>query len=88
MDMNKPETRAQELKRVLGLRHRPAIYRSEALARQRCERTFAYGRTVSCRSTGIEWIVLGDADADRAEYLVVVPADAARLERAGYEILR
>jgi len=31
-------------------------------------------------------IVMGDCDGDGGVYWVVVPADAARLERAGYEI--
>lgn len=35
------------------------------------------------------WIVLGDHDEDgeNGQYWVVTPADAQRLERAGYEIL-
>ena len=32
------------------------------------------------------WIVLGDHDGDVGEYWVVTPADAQRLERAGYEM--
>lgn len=33
------------------------------------------------------WIVLGDHDGDNGEYWVVTPADAQRLERAGYEMI-
>lgn len=33
------------------------------------------------------WIVLGDNDGDAGEYWVVTPADAQRLERAGYEMV-
>jgi len=31
-------------------------------------------------------IVLGDHDGERGEFWVVTPADASRLERAGYEM--
>ena len=33
------------------------------------------------------WVVLGDHDGEIGEYWVVTPADAQRLERAGYEML-
>lgn len=33
------------------------------------------------------WIVLGDNDGEQGEYWVVTPADAQRLERAGYEMI-
>jgi hypothetical protein len=33
------------------------------------------------------WIVLGDNDGESGEYWVVTPADAQRLERAGYEMI-
>lgn len=34
------------------------------------------------------WIVLGDHDGEEeGEYWVVTPADAQRLERAGYEMI-
>lgn len=32
------------------------------------------------------WIVMGDCDEDGGVFWVVLPADAARLERAGYEM--
>lgn len=33
------------------------------------------------------WVVLGDNDGESGEYWVVTPADAQRLERAGYEMV-
>jgi hypothetical protein len=33
------------------------------------------------------WIVLGDNDGEIGEFWVVTPADAQRLERAGYEMI-
>lgn len=33
------------------------------------------------------WIVMGDATDDGVEFWTVKPRDAARLEKAGYEIL-
>jgi hypothetical protein len=33
------------------------------------------------------WVVLGDNDGETGEYWVVTPADAQRLERAGYEMI-
>lgn len=33
------------------------------------------------------WVVLGDNDGENGEYWVVTPADAQRLERAGYEMI-
>jgi hypothetical protein len=33
------------------------------------------------------WVVLGDNDGESGEYWVVTPADAQRLERAGYEMI-
>lgn len=33
------------------------------------------------------WIVLGDHDGECGEYWVATPADAQRLERAGYEMV-
>lgn len=33
------------------------------------------------------WVVMGDHDGDVGVYWVVKPADAARLERVGYEIV-
>jgi hypothetical protein len=32
------------------------------------------------------WLVLGDHAGDEGEYWLVTPADAARLERAGYAL--
>ena len=33
------------------------------------------------------WVVLGDNVGETGEYWVVTPADAQRLERAGYEMI-
>lgn len=33
------------------------------------------------------WIVMGDNDGEIGKYLVATPADAQRLERAGYEMV-
>ncbi|MDO9053398.1 MAG: hypothetical protein Q7U37_05650 [Gallionella sp.] len=33
------------------------------------------------------WVVLGDNDGENGEYWVVTPADAQRLEHAGYEMI-
>ncbi len=56
-------------------KHRPIVFHSQEHAE-------------SCAARSGLWIVLGHCDGDVGEYLVVTPADAARLERAGYEILR
>lgn len=33
------------------------------------------------------WVVMGDNDGETGKYWVVTPADAQRLERAGYEMI-
>ena len=64
----------RELKKALGLRYEPIAFGSLERARSyaaRCQKPM--------------W-VLGDADEDAVTAWVVCPADAAKLERAGYEI--
>ena len=41
---------------------------------------------LKARANDIMMIVLGNNDGDRGQFLVVTPADAARLQRAGYEL--
>lgn len=39
------------------------------------------------RCVKTHWIVMGDNDGESGEYWVTTPADAQRLERAGYEMV-
>ena len=65
------------LKVVLSLRH-------ESIAFGSLERA----RSFAARCNRPMWIVMGDVDpdSDQATAWVVCPADAAKLERAGYEL--
>jgi len=67
----------KELQRTLNLRHEPIAFGS-------LERAKSY----AARCTKPMWVVLGDVDEDTGTAVawVVCPADAAKLERAGYEI--
>lgn len=49
--------------------------------------TLASAKTFQARANDIMMIVLGDHDGERGEFWVVTPADAARLTRAGYEMV-
>jgi hypothetical protein len=62
----------------LVTRHSFAEFRSLELARSYAE-----------RCTKPHWVVQGDIDGDgeNGRYWVVLPADAARLEAAGYELV-
>jgi len=46
----------------------------------------ANARSFQARAKHITMIVLGDHDGERGEFLVVTPAEASRLTRAGYEL--
>ena len=61
-------------------RHSFAEFRSLENARFYAER---------CSGTKPHWVVQGDVDGDgeNGRWWVVLPADAARLEAAGYEIV-
>ncbi len=48
--------------------------------------TLANARSFQARAKHITMIVLGDHDGERGEFLVVTPAEASRLTRAGYEL--
>jgi len=48
--------------------------------------TLANATSFINRATYPMRIVLGDHDGERGEFWVVTPADASRLERAGYEM--
>ena len=48
--------------------------------------TLANASSFANRATYPLRIVLGDYDGERGEFWVVTPADASRLERAGYEM--
>ena len=48
--------------------------------------TLANASSFANRATYPMRIVLGDHDGERGEFWVVTPADASRLERAGYEM--
>ena len=48
--------------------------------------TLASATGFANRATNPMRIVLGDHDGERGEFWVVTPADASRLERAGYEL--
>ncbi|MFA7281325.1 MAG: hypothetical protein WC100_14675 [Sterolibacterium sp.] len=48
--------------------------------------TLANATSFINRATYPMRIVLGDHDGKRGEYWVVTPADASRLERAGYQM--
>lgn len=47
--------------------------------------TLRAARSFAAHATKIMMVVLGDHD-DPAPYWVVIPSDAARLQRAGYEL--
>lgn len=64
------------LKTALRLRYEPIAFRSLERA-----------RSFASRALKAMWVVLGDHDGETGVAWVVCPADAARLERAGYEIL-
>jgi hypothetical protein len=51
-------------------------------------RDLSLARHYAASCTKSHWVVLGDIDDDgeNGRYWVVLPADAARLERAGYQI--
>jgi hypothetical protein len=65
------QTTTKALQTTLKLRHEPIRFSTPEAARHFAD-----------RCTRPMWVVLGDA----ARAWVVCPADAARLERAGYEI--
>jgi len=46
----------------------------------------ALAKSFADRCVKLHCIVLGDHDGETGQYWVVTPADAQRLERAGYEI--
>jgi hypothetical protein len=48
--------------------------------------TLAIAASFTNRATYPMRIVLGDHDGEHCEFWVVTPADASRLERAGYEM--
>lgn len=48
--------------------------------------SLANATAFQARANDLMMIVLGDHDGERGEFWVVTPADAARLERAGYEM--
>ena len=62
----------KELQKTLRLRHEPRAFTNPALAK-----SYALG----CAKT--HYVVMGDCPT----FLAVCPADAARLERAGYELM-
>lgn len=62
-------TAADNAQKALGLKYRPVVIRNEQIA-----------WSIADRCTKPQIVMLGD-DA----YWVVCPADAARLEKAGYE---
>jgi len=64
--------------RGTALRHRPEIFTSVEAA-QLSLRIGGYVKPM--------WLVLGHSDDDGAEALLVCPADAQRLMRAGYELV-
>lgn len=73
---NTTRTKAlNDLRKKLGLRYTPYEFTSETSAR-----SFA-GHCIKPH-----WVVLGDNDGTAARYWVVVPADAAKLEAAGYAL--
>ncbi len=68
-------TTTKDLKTKLGLRYEPIAFSSLERAKSyaaRCEKAM--------------WVVMGDCDGDEATAWVVCPADAAKLESAGYEL--
>lgn len=65
----------KELQAKLGLRYEPIAFHS-------LERAQSY----ASRCAKSMWVALGDHDGDEGVAWVVCPADAAKLERAGYEI--
>jgi len=67
---------AAALKTALGLRYTPIAFGNLDRA-----------RSFASRAVKALWVVLGDNDGETGIAWVVCPADAARLERAGYEIL-
>jgi hypothetical protein len=70
--MNQHTTRACNIAKSLGLRHKPMVFLSELAARRFASECVKPHR-----------VVMGEHPA----YWVVCPADASRLERAGYEIV-
>ena len=68
-DLKTLTTAADNAQKALGLKYRPVVIRNEATA-----------WSLADRCTKPQIVMLGD-DA----YWVVCPADAARLEKAGYE---
>ena len=68
-------TTKKNLQATLGLRYEPIAFSS-------LERAQSYA--AQCAKP--MWVVLGDRDGDEATAWVVCPADAAKLERAGYEL--
>ena len=52
--------------------------------------SLANARSHAARCVKTHWIILGDIDEDglNGKYWVVMPADAARLEKSGYQIIR
>lgn len=50
-------------------------------------RNLSLAQSYADRCVKPHWIVLGDNDGENGEYWVVTPADAQRLEHAGYEML-
>lgn len=69
----------ERMKKALGLRYEPIAFS-----------TLARARSYAARCKKPMWVVLGDIDeeAGTATAWVVCPADAAKLERLGYEIAR
>lgn len=53
-----------------------AKYHNENLARQACERSIK------------NWLVLGDINDPMGKFWIVRPVDAAKLQRAGYELAK
>ena len=68
-------TTTKNLQTKLGLRYEPIAFRSLERA-----------RSYAARCVKPMWVVLGDCDGDEATAWGVCPADAAKLERAGYEL--
>lgn len=68
-------TTTKSLKAALNLRYEPIAFGDLDRA-----------RSFASRCTKPMWVVLGDHDGDNGVAWVVCPSDAARLERAGYEL--
>jgi hypothetical protein len=69
LDLKTLQTAAKNAQTNLGLKHRPVVVRSEAIA-----------FSIANGCTKAQAVMLGDG-----AYWVVCMADAARLEAAGYE---